>query len=269
MPRKRPEFATDPVAFEAFYRRHVEAVTRFFARRVDDPHTVADLVAEVFVAVLDSAHTYRSDLGTELGWLYGVARNTLSAERRRVFRQSRLADRVGGRRRTRGRRLLTGAAAAGLAAAAAFVVPTLAGVASPAHAVSEDADGTIVVTIAELRDADQLERDLAALGVRADVTYAPAGKRCDGPRGDIVADRTAGRTALREPWTSYPKGGKLTIDPARIGADQTLVMEFSERDPAEPAGDGMTVWRYGGWIVRGEVRPCALVDDEFWNKPIG
>ncbi|MDA0636427.1 RNA polymerase sigma factor [Nonomuraea sp. MCN248] len=98
MPRKRPEFATDPVAFEAFYRRHVEAVTRFFARRVDDPHTVADLVAEVFVAVLDSAHTYRSDLGTELGWLYGVARNTLSAERRRVFRQSRLADRVGGQR---------------------------------------------------------------------------------------------------------------------------------------------------------------------------
>ncbi|MDA0638693.1 hypothetical protein OUY22_35235, partial [Nonomuraea sp. MCN248] len=133
--------------------------------------------------------------------------------------------------------------------------------------VSEDADGTIVVTIAELRDADQLERDLAELGVRADVTYAPAGKRCDGPRGDIVADRTA----LREPGTSlsYPKGGKLTIDPARIGADQTLVMEFSERDPAESAEDGMTVWRYGGLIVRGEVRPCALVDDEFWNKPIG
>jgi len=92
------EVATDPDAFEAFYRRHVEAVTRFLARRVDDPHTVADLVADVFLAVLDSAHTYRSGLGSEIGWLYGVARNTLSAERRRAARERRLVNRIGGRR---------------------------------------------------------------------------------------------------------------------------------------------------------------------------
>ncbi|MFD1932869.1 RNA polymerase sigma factor [Nonomuraea mangrovi] len=98
MRRKQAEIATDPVAFEAFYRRHVDAVTRFLARRVDDPHTVADLVAEVFMGVLDSAHTYRPGLGSEIAWLYGVARNTLSAERRRLFRQSRLTERVSGRR---------------------------------------------------------------------------------------------------------------------------------------------------------------------------
>jgi RNA polymerase sigma-70 factor (ECF subfamily) len=86
------------VAFEAFYRRHVDAITRFLARRVDDPHTVADLVAEVFVAVLDSAHTYREGLGSEIAWLYGVARNTLSAERRRAFKESRLVGRMSGRR---------------------------------------------------------------------------------------------------------------------------------------------------------------------------
>ncbi|MFD0883940.1 RNA polymerase sigma factor [Streptosporangium algeriense] len=90
--------STDPEAFEAFYRRHVEAVTRFMARRVDDPHTVADLVAEVFVAVLDSAHTYRPGLGSEIGWLYGVARNTLSAERRRTASELRLTGRISGRR---------------------------------------------------------------------------------------------------------------------------------------------------------------------------
>ncbi|AQZ70492.1 RNA polymerase subunit sigma [[Actinomadura] parvosata subsp. kistnae] len=90
--------ATDHVAFEAFYRRHVDAVTRFLARRVDDPHTVADLVAEVFMAVLDSAHTYRPELGSELAWLYGVARKTLSTERRRAFKESRLQNRVNGRR---------------------------------------------------------------------------------------------------------------------------------------------------------------------------
>ncbi|MEU4226890.1 sigma-70 family RNA polymerase sigma factor [Nonomuraea sp. NPDC026600] len=98
MRRKQAGIATDPVAFAAFYREHVDAVTRFLARRVDDPHTVADLVAEVFVAVLDSAHTYRAELGTEIAWLYGVARKTVSAERRRAYKQLQLTDRVSGRR---------------------------------------------------------------------------------------------------------------------------------------------------------------------------
>ncbi|MGA4995386.1 RNA polymerase sigma factor [Nonomuraea bangladeshensis] len=98
MLRKRATIATDPVAFDAFYRRHVDAVTRFLARRVDDPHDVADLVAEVFVAVLDSGSTYRAELGSEIAWLYGIARKTISAERRRAFKQHRLTDRVSGRR---------------------------------------------------------------------------------------------------------------------------------------------------------------------------
>ncbi|GII86052.1 DNA-directed RNA polymerase sigma-70 factor [Sphaerisporangium siamense] len=88
----------DPEAFEAFYRRHLDEVTRFLARRVDDPHTVADLVAEVFMAVIDSAHTYRPALGSETAWLYGVARNTLLAERRRAARELRAKSRIAGRR---------------------------------------------------------------------------------------------------------------------------------------------------------------------------
>ncbi|MEV1004326.1 RNA polymerase sigma factor [Nonomuraea sp. NPDC050202] len=95
---KRGKLATDPVAFEAFYRRHIDAVTRFLSRRVDDPHTVADLAADVFLAVLDSAHTYRPGKGSEIAWLYGVARNTLSSERRRALRESQLTNRVSGRR---------------------------------------------------------------------------------------------------------------------------------------------------------------------------
>lgn len=93
-----PEFATDPELFEVFYRRHFGAITRFMARRTDDPHAVADLVADVFIAVLDSAHTYRSDRGSETGWLYGVARNVLSAESRRAAQEHRLARRIAGRR---------------------------------------------------------------------------------------------------------------------------------------------------------------------------
>lgn len=92
------EVATDPEAFERFYRRHIDVVTRYVARRVDDPHLVADLVADVFVAVIDSAHTYRADRGTEVEWLHGVARNTLAAYWRREARQQRLEHRIAGRR---------------------------------------------------------------------------------------------------------------------------------------------------------------------------
>ncbi|WP_049569811.1 RNA polymerase sigma factor [Streptomyces sp. SBT349] len=90
--------ARDPEVFEEFYRRHIDAVTRFVARRVADPHTVADLTAEVFLAVIDTGHTYRPQLGSETAWLYGVARNTVHAERRRVAREAALTDRIAGRR---------------------------------------------------------------------------------------------------------------------------------------------------------------------------
>ncbi|NGO14173.1 RNA polymerase sigma factor [Streptomyces sp. HC44] len=88
----------DPQLFEAFYRRHVDAVMRFVARRVDDPHTAADLTAEIFLAVLDSAHTYRPRLGSETAWLYGIARNVVSSERRRVAREAERDLRLSGRR---------------------------------------------------------------------------------------------------------------------------------------------------------------------------
>ncbi|MFI0449767.1 RNA polymerase sigma factor [Actinomadura sp. 6N118] len=88
----------EPDAFEDFYRRHVEAVSRFVARRVADPHTAADLTADVFLAVIDSAHTYSPSAGTEIGWLYGVARNVLAGERRRAAREHHTTGRVAGRR---------------------------------------------------------------------------------------------------------------------------------------------------------------------------
>jgi len=99
---RRPEpfsrIARDPDAFAAFYREHVTAVTRFVARRVADPHTVADLTAEVFLAVIGSAHTYRPGRGTRVAWLYGITRNVIAGERRRAAHESRKASRIAGRR---------------------------------------------------------------------------------------------------------------------------------------------------------------------------
>jgi RNA polymerase sigma factor (sigma-70 family) len=86
--------AHDPQAFEAFYRRHLEAVQRFVARRVDDPYLAADLTADVFLAAIDSARSYSPSRGAPIGWLFGVARNVVAAEHRRSARERRAASRI-------------------------------------------------------------------------------------------------------------------------------------------------------------------------------
>jgi hypothetical protein len=63
--------------FERFYREQVEMVQRFVARRVDDPYLAADLTADVFVAAIESARSYRRGRGEPTAWLLGIAR-TLS-----------------------------------------------------------------------------------------------------------------------------------------------------------------------------------------------
>lgn len=88
----------DPAAFEAFYRRHITVVSRFLARRVTDPHLVADLTAEVFHEVIRSAHTYRPGRGSELAWLYGIARHVLANDRRREVLRLRAEQDAAGRR---------------------------------------------------------------------------------------------------------------------------------------------------------------------------
>jgi len=96
----------EPDALEAFYRDHVEAVQRFVARRVSDPHLAADLTADVFLAAVDGAATYDGRRGPVVAWLYGVGRNAIAAEARRRTRELHAV------RRIEGRRLLDGAALA-------------------------------------------------------------------------------------------------------------------------------------------------------------
>jgi RNA polymerase sigma-70 factor (ECF subfamily) len=90
--------ATDPDALEVFYREHLETVQRFVARRVADPHLAADLTAEVFLAAVDSASSYRPDRGVPAAWLVGVARHVLATEFRRQSRDRAVQRRISGRR---------------------------------------------------------------------------------------------------------------------------------------------------------------------------
>jgi RNA polymerase sigma factor (sigma-70 family) len=97
-PDELPRIAHDPAIFEAFYRAHVEDVQRFVVRRVADPHLAADLTAEVFLAAIDAAPSYQPDRGAPVAWLFGIARNVVSAEHRRAGRERRAQAEVDGRR---------------------------------------------------------------------------------------------------------------------------------------------------------------------------
>lgn len=79
---------TQPDQLEAFYREHLLFVRRYLARRLTEPADVADLTADVFTTVIESAHTYRPDRGSPRAWLTGIMRNLLGAHRQARVRQA-------------------------------------------------------------------------------------------------------------------------------------------------------------------------------------
>lgn len=88
----------DPAAFEVFYRRHVDRVIGFAARRVLDPADAADLVAATFVTVLTAARSYDPGRGEPGAWLLGITARLIANTRRRAARESAALARIAGRR---------------------------------------------------------------------------------------------------------------------------------------------------------------------------
>jgi RNA polymerase sigma factor (sigma-70 family) len=90
--------SSDPAAFEVFYRRHVDRVIGFAARRVTDPADAADLVAATFVTVLTAARSYDPGRGEPGAWLLGITARLIVNARRRKARESAALARIAGRR---------------------------------------------------------------------------------------------------------------------------------------------------------------------------
>src|SRR5580693_2094819 len=89
---------TDPAAFEVFYRRHIDRVIGFTARRLREPADVADLVAATFVTVLTAARSYDPERGEPGAWLLGITDRLIANARRRKVRESAAMARIAGRR---------------------------------------------------------------------------------------------------------------------------------------------------------------------------
>jgi RNA polymerase sigma factor (sigma-70 family) len=96
--RDVPLIGRDPDLLEVFYREHVATVKAYFARRVDDPHQVADLTADTFLAAMTAAPSYHPDKGRPVAWLLGIARNQAVDLVRRQARRLRAESRIQGRR---------------------------------------------------------------------------------------------------------------------------------------------------------------------------
>jgi RNA polymerase sigma factor (sigma-70 family) len=73
--RPRPPTTGLAAEFEAVYRENVASITKFFARRSHDPHVVADLTSETFVAAITSFGTFDPAKGAARAWLFGIARH--------------------------------------------------------------------------------------------------------------------------------------------------------------------------------------------------
>jgi RNA polymerase sigma factor (sigma-70 family) len=84
----------DPEAFGMFYRRHENRILRYFLRRGATAELAADLTAEVFAAALVAAGDFEPGAPAQ-AWLYGIARNTLAASRRRGRVEARARARLG------------------------------------------------------------------------------------------------------------------------------------------------------------------------------
>lgn len=140
-----------------------------------------------------------------------------------------------------------GVAAAVLLAAG---VPAFSWVnATPAFAVEPAKDGAVKVSVNRLDQPEDLEKALEAKGIKADVTYTPAGKQCapgryqEAPAPDSL-DLMSAETSMDGKWA-------MTISPKLLRAGETLVLESS--------------WSGNDWSMSvgtavGEIGPCNLVD---------
>src|SRR5688572_16062821 len=87
--------ADDADSLALFYRRHVDWVLGFLARRTRDPELAADLCAEVFAAALLARHRFKPRDRTANSWLFRITSNRLNDALRRGYAEDRARRRLG------------------------------------------------------------------------------------------------------------------------------------------------------------------------------
>ncbi|WP_156042402.1 RNA polymerase sigma factor [Rhodococcus sp. UNC363MFTsu5.1] len=83
---------TDPDAFAGIFDRHFGTIHRYLARRAG-PDAADDLASDVFVVAFGRRADFDPSYEHSLPWLYGIAGNLLSSNRRRLHRDVALLAR--------------------------------------------------------------------------------------------------------------------------------------------------------------------------------
>lgn len=78
--------------FEPLVERHAKSLHAYLSRRV--PDAADDLLSEVWLAAYAGRKNYQPERGPVRGWLFGIARNVLSAHLRRQQPRQMAAARV-------------------------------------------------------------------------------------------------------------------------------------------------------------------------------
>lgn len=86
--------ARDPAALAEFYDRHFDRVLTFAARRTREPEAAADLVADVFLALVEGgAERYDPHRGAALPYVLGIAAKLFASRHRRFHAEEGAAAR--------------------------------------------------------------------------------------------------------------------------------------------------------------------------------
>ncbi|MES9540877.1 hypothetical protein [Actinomadura sp. NPDC000600] len=162
------------------------------------------------------------------------------------------------------RRYVLGVAAIGAAAVATVPLGGGSG-GDQAYAAERLPDGRIKVTMDDLagppaiieRRLDRVERELAALGVKADIELIPSQTECSSvPRGDLDVEANRRASPVDDGWLlpHRDKRAIFYVHPERIKPGNTLVWTL-----AVTRAGGMTAVQLSLYQVRGPVKPCDPV----------
>ena len=185
-----------------------------------------------------------------------------------------------------GPRLAFGATAVCATAAAVLVFNSGSNDTSKAFAVETQDNGGVTISVYSAEDATGLEGALAEAGIRSRVTWLPARMTCREPRFTPSSARTSGGGTIggmtlagpgqamtisvmstdqwQQLWSEhvnneipddqyYAETGNVSLDPAALGPDQTVVISGS-RGPYE--GDPEGGFEAQLAIAEGPVEPC-------------
>jgi RNA polymerase sigma factor (sigma-70 family) len=75
-------------------RAHAPALLAYFARRLDQSHDAADLLAETLLVLWRRASSLPTDDAEVRPWMFGIGRNVLMHHRRRATRQRAISDKL-------------------------------------------------------------------------------------------------------------------------------------------------------------------------------